>query len=259
MADSFDQQTRDDVFDYLLRLGDDRLILGHRLSEWCGHGPILEEDIAISNIALDCVGQAIGFLKLAGEVEGKGRDEDKLAYFREAIDFRNLLLLEQPNGDYAYTIMRQFLFDAFSYHQYEALQESRFEALAAIAAKSLKEVRYHLRHSSQWVLRMGDGTEESHRRIQEALDDMWMFVFEMFESDALEHRLAAQGIAVDASALQPKWEEMIANVLSESTLRRPMEPGYQSSGGRRGRHSEHLGYILSEMQILPRSYPGAEW
>lgn len=259
MADSFDQQTRDDVFDYLLRLGDDRLILGHRLSEWCGHGPILEEDIAISNIALDCVGQAIGFLKLAGEVEGRGRDEDKLAYFREAIDFRNLLLLEQPNGDYAYTIMRQFLFDVFSYHHYEALQESRFEPLAAIAAKSLKEVRYHLRHSSQWVLRMGDGTEESHRRIQDALDDMWMFVFEMFESDALMQRLVTKGIAADVTAIQPKWVQMVAGVLAEATLKQPTEPGYQSSGGRRGRHSEHLGYILSEMQILPRSYPGAEW
>lgn len=259
MADNFDQQTRGDVFDYLLRLGDDRLILGHRLSEWCGHGPILEEDIAISNIALDCVGQAISFLKLAGEVEGKGRDEDRLAYFREAIDFRNLLLLEQPNGDYAYTIMRQFLFDVFSYHHYEALQESRFAALAAIAAKSLKEVRYHLRHSSQWVLRMGDGTDESHRRIQDALDDMWMFVFEMFENDALLQRLVAKGIAADVTAIQPRWARLVADVLTEATLKQPAEPGYQSSGGRRGRHSEHLGYILSEMQILPRSYPGAEW
>lgn len=254
----FDEQTRSDVFDYLLRLGDDRLILGHRLSEWCGHGPILEEDIALSNIALDCIGQAIQFLKLAGEVEGKGRSEDDLAYFREAIDFKNLMLVEQPIGDYAYTIMRQFLFDAYSFYQYEALQESKFPELAAIAAKSLKEVRYHLRHSSQWVLRMGDGTAESHRRIQAALDDLWFFVGEMFEADELEQRLTAQGITPENTAIRSKWDALVQHILKEATLTQP-ETQYSSNGSRQGKHSEYLGYILADMQILPRSYPGAQW
>ncbi len=254
----FDQQTTEDLFDYLLRLGDDRLILGHRLSEWCGHGPILEEDIALANIALDCIGQAIGFLKLAGEVEGKGRSEDDLAYFREAIDYRNLMLLEQPKGDFACTIARQFLFDVYSFHLYEELQKSSFEELAALAAKSLKEVRYHLRHSSQWALRLGDGTEESRRRIQNAFEDLWRFTGEMFRPDQVEQRLIAKNIIPDAAALKPKWDQMINQVLGEATLTVPKD-GFMVSGSRQGRHSEHLGYILSQMQILPRSYPTAQW
>ena len=258
LAVKLDKQTREDVFDYLLRLGDDRLILGHRLSEWCGHGPILEEDIALANIALDCLGQAIAFLKLAGETEGKGRSEDDLAYFREAIDYKNLMLLEQPKGDFAYTIARQFIFDVYSYHLFEELQHSAFEELAAIAAKSFKEVRYHLRHSSQWVLRLGDGTEESHRRIQSAFEDLWMFTGEMFQADEVEKRLVAQKIVPDSVNLKPKWEKMVDDILTEATLSIP-EDGYMISGSRQGRHSEYLGYILSEMQILPRSYPDAQW
>lgn len=254
----FDQQTTEDLFDYLLRLGDDRLILGHRLSEWCGHGPILEEDIALANIALDCIGQAIGFLKLAGEVEGKGRSEDDLAYFREAIDFRNLMLLEQPRGDFAYTIARQFLFDVYSFHLYEALQQSSFDELAALAAKSLKEARYHLRHSSQWALRLGDGTEESRQRIQNAFEDLWRFTGEMFRPDTVEQRLIAKNLIPDTAALKPKWDQMVGQVLAEATLTVPKE-GFMVSGSRQGRHSEHLGYILSQMQILPRSYPTAQW
>lgn len=253
-----DKQTRQDVFDYLLRLGDDRLILGHRLSEWCGHGPILEEDIALANIALDCIGQAIAFLKLAGEMEGKGRSEDDLAYFREAIDYKNLMLLEQPKGDFAYTIARQFVFDVCSYHLFEELQYSAFDELAAIAAKSLKEVRYHLRHSSQWVLRLGDGTEESHQRVQNAFEDLWRFTGEMFQSDEIEKRLAAQKIVPEPASLKPKWVKMVDDILTEATLSVPAD-GYMISGSRQGRHSEYLGHILSEMQILPRSYPGAEW
>jgi len=253
-----DKQTQEDAFDYLLRLGDDRLILGHRLSEWCGHGPILEEDIALANIALDCIGQAIAFLKLAGEVESKGRSEDDLAYFREAIDYKNLMLLEQPKGDFAYTIARQFVFDVYSYHLLEELQNSTFEELAAIAAKSLKEVRYHLRHSSQWVLRLGDGTEESHQRIQNAFDKLWRFTGEIFQPDEIEKRLVAQKIVPDSAGLKAKWQKMVEDILTEATLSVPDE-SYMISGSRQGRHSEHLGYILSEMQILPRSYPDAEW
>ncbi len=259
MSETFDKQTRADLFDYLLRLGDDRLILGHRLSEWCGHGPMLEEDIALSNISLDCIGQAISLLKLAGEVEGEGRSEDDLAYFREAIDFRNLMLLEQPNGDFGYTIMRQFLFDVYSFYLYEALQESTFQPLAEIAVKSLKEVRYHLRHSSQWVLRLGDGTEESRQRIQQALDNQWRYVEEMFVLDDIEERLIVENIAADASALQEKWREMVEKIIHQATLQIPGDNIYKTQGSRQGKHSEHLGYLLSEMQILSRSYPDAQW
>lgn len=259
MSLKLDPQIRNDLFDYLLRLGDDRLILGHRLSEWCGHGPILEEDIALSNMALDCVGQAIAFLKLAGEVEGRGRSEDDLAYFREAIEFKNLMLVEQPNGDFACTMARQFLFDAYSLHLLEALQKSSFPELAAIAQKSLKEVRYHIRHSSQWILRLGDGTEESHMRAQRAFEELWRFTPEMFESDAVEERLAAAGMAVTADTLKAPWLETITMVLKEATLTIPAEEKFLLSGSRQGRHTEHLGYILAQMQILPRSYPDARW
>ncbi len=254
-----DEQTRNDLFDYLLRLGDDRLILGHRLSEWCGHGPILEEDIAMTNIALDLIGQSINFLKLAGKVEGNGRSEDDLAYHRDALDFKNLMLVEQPNGDFGYTMTRQFVFDVYSLHLLERLQSSRMEELAAIAAKSLKEVRYHLRHSSQWMLRLGDGTEESHRRVQTALNDLWMYTNEMFETDEVEQRLAKKGIAIDSSTLKPDWEKTVSNLLNQATLNVPEEQGYWSTGSRRGIHTEHLGYILADMQFLPRAYPDAKW
>ena len=254
-----DKQTRTDLFDYLQRLGDDRLILGHRLSEWCGHGPVLEEDIALSNIALDCIGQAISFLRLAGEVEGNGRSEDRLAYFREAIDYKNLMLLEQPNTDFAYTMVRQFLYDAYTLHLYDILQSSAFEDLAAIAIKSLKEVRYHYRHSSQWMIRLGDGTADSHRRVQDAIDDLWMYTDEIFHVDAVEQRLLALGIAADNAAIRDEWDMQIKRVFDEATLQIPGEQGYSSRGSRQGRHSEHLGFVLAQMQILPRSYPNAQW
>ncbi|RMF54808.1 MAG: phenylacetate-CoA oxygenase subunit PaaI [Calditrichaeota bacterium] len=254
-----DKQTQSDLFDYLLRLGDDRLILGHRVSEWCGHGPILEEDIALSNIALDLIGQSINFLSLAGKVEGQGRTEDDLAYHRDALDFKNLMLVEQPNGDFGFTMVRQFLFDAYSLLLMEALQASELKELAAIAGKALKEVRYHLRHSSQWVLRLGDGTEESHRRVQNALDDLWMYTREMFESDEVEQRLVQKGIAVDSTSLKSGWESMVFQILKQATLEIPGEQGYYSSGSRQGIHTEHLGYILADMQFLPRAYPDAKW
>lgn len=244
-------------FEYLLRLGDDRLVLGHRLSEWCGHGPVLEEDIALANVALDLIGQATHFLRLAGQVEGKGRDEDALAYFRDAIDYRNVNLVELPNGDYGRTIMRQFLFDAWSVLLLEKLERAAHAELAGIAAKAHKEARYHLRHSGEWVLRLGDGTDESHRRAQIALDDLWPYTGELLAADEVDRSLAGT-IAPDPSALQPAWREVVSDVVRRATLTLPAE-GYMHSGGRQGRHTEHLGHVLAEMQILARSHPGAKW
>ena len=248
----------DPLFEYLLRLGDDRLVLGHRLSEWCGHGPVLEEDIATANFALDLVGQAASLLKLAGVVEGKGRDEDALAYFREAVAYRNCLIVEQPKGDFGYTMLRQFLFDAHSVLLWEALGGAKQETLAAIAAKSLKEAKYHLRHSSEWVVRLGDGTEESHARIQRSLDELWRFTAELFERDEVDVAVAALGVRVDSVVLRSRWGTMVDEVLTRATLTRPSDAPMQS-GGRRGRHTEHLGHLLATMQIVARSHPGASW
>ncbi len=256
---SFEPEIQEALFDYLLHLGDNRLVLGHRLSEWCGHGPVLEEDIALANIALDLVGQASHLLCLAGEVEGKGRSEDDLAYFREAIAFRNFHLVEQPRGDFAFTIARQFLFDAHSYLLYQKLQNSSYEAFAAIAAKALKEITYHLRHSHQWILRLGDGTEESHRRTQNALEDLWTYTDEMFLSESKDEVLVAQNIVPELSSFRGEWEKMVRDVLTEATLKVPEENQYMAKGCRQGRHSEHLGHLLAEMQILARSFPGAQW
>lgn len=246
------------MFEYLLRLADDRLILGHRLSEWCGHGPILEEDIALANIALDLIGQATLYLRLAGETEGKGRSEDDLAYFRDAVEYRSIQIVELPKGDYAFTIVRQFLFDVFSYHVLEQLQSSSHSELAGIAAKGFKEVRYHVRHSSEWVMRLGDGTEESHRRAQNALNHLWRFTPEMFQSDDVDREISAAGIGPDLAALEPQWRTVVTDVLSRATLTIPDDPPAMT-GGRRGRHTEHLGHLLSEMQIVARSHPGAQW
>ena len=253
-----DSDTQDALFYYLLFLGDDRLVLGHRLSEWCGHGPILEEDIALANMALDCIGQASNFLKLAGEVEGNGRSENDLAYHREAIDYKNLIMQELPKGDFAFTIARQFLFSAYSHLLFEQLQQSTFEQLAALASKCSKEVRYHLRHSSEWMLRLGDGTKESHQHVQTALDDLWMYTGEMFEENEIVNLLVDKKIVVDHTSLKTEWKKIVENIVSESTLKLP-EDGFMMSGGRSGRHSEHLGHILAEMQILPRSFPEAKW
>lgn len=248
----------DNLFQYLLRLGDDRLVLGHRLSEWCGHGPILEEDIALANIALDLVGQANLYLKLAGETEGKGRSEDDLAYFRDAIDYRNVQLVELPRGDYAFTIVRQFCFDVFNYHVLEQLQSSRHGKLAGIAAKGFKEARYHVRHSSEWVLRFGDGTDESHTRAQNALNELWRFTSEMFQADDVDRAMLADGIGADIEGIKPKWEAVVKDVFTRATLSIPNDPPAMT-GGRRGRHTESLGHMLSEMQIVARSHPGAQW
>lgn len=246
------------LFEYLLRLGDDRLVLGHRLSEWCGHGPILEEDIALANIALDLIGQASALLKLAGEVEERGRSEDALAYFREGVEFRNCLLVELPNGDFAHTIVRQFLFDAYSVPLLDALARCSHETLAGIAAKALKEDRYHLRHSSEWVLKLGDGTEESHTRAQRALDELWRYTAELFDRDEIDDAVAGQGIAVDHEGIRSRWQAMVRDVIERATLTIPADDAYRR-GGRRGRHTEFLGHMLSVMQIVARSHPGAEW
>jgi len=246
------------LFEYIVRIADDRLVLGHRLSEWCGHGPILEEDIALSNIALDLVGQASALLALAGREEGKGRDEDALAYFRDEHDFRNALLVEQPNGDFADTIVRQFLFDAYSVLYLDALKGCGHADLAALAAKSLKEDTYHLRHSSQWVLRLGDGTSESRARAQRAVDGLWRFTGELFAVDAIDEAVAAQGIRIDHAAIRARWNELVADVVKRAMLTLPADQP-MTAGGRRGRHSEHLGHMLAEMQIVARSHPGASW
>ena len=254
-------QTPNALFEYLLRLGDDRLVLGHRLSEWCGHGPILEEDIALSNVALDLLGQATMFLRLAGEVEGKGRDEDALAYFREAVEFRNCQLVELPKGDFAYTIARQFLFDVYAVVLLDALSMSTNASIAAVAAKSLKEARYHVRHSGEWMLKLGDGTDESHRRVQKAVGDLWRFTPELFAADAIDRELQATGVAPDLSTLASSWESLVRDVLERATLTLPHAVPRPSSarGGRTGAHTEYLGHMLAEMQIIARSHPGATW
>ena len=202
-------------FAYVLRLADDRLVLGHRLSEWCGHGPILEEDIALANIALDLVGQGSALLALAGTIEGQGRNEDVLAYFRDEHEYRNALLVEQPNGDFGDTIVRQFLFDAYSVLLLDVLKGCAYAPLAALAAKSLKEDRYHLRHSSEWMLRLGDGTEESHARVQRALDGLWRFTGELFENDNIDNEVAELGALVDRAAVRSRWNELVADVVRQ--------------------------------------------
>jgi ring-1,2-phenylacetyl-CoA epoxidase subunit PaaC len=245
-------------FEYLLRLADDRLVLGHRLSEWCGHAPILEEDIALANIALDLIGQASMLLKLAGEVEGKGRSEDTLAYFRDAIEFRNAQLVELPNGDFAVTIVRQFLFDAWDVLVLERLTSAKNEALAGIASKALKEAKYHLRHTAEWVRMLGDGTPESHRRAQSALDDLWPYAAELFLGDDVDQQAIALGSGVDVESLRPHWRKTVEQVLAEATLTVPKD-GFTPRGGRTGRHTEHLGRMLADMQSLARAHPGATW
>ena len=243
---------------YALSRADDALVLGHRLSEWCGHGPMLEEDMALANIGLDLLGQAQSLYRYAAECEGAGRTEDQLAFLRDAPAYRNLLLVELPNGDFARTIVRQCLYSAFADPFWRAMMQSTDPTLAAIAAKSEKESAYHLRHSAEWVIRLGDGTPESHRRAQEALEDLWAYTGEMFETGMPERGLIDAGIAVDPESLRASWTAQVEVILAEATLTRP-DGSWSQSGGRHGRHSEHLGHLLSEMQFLQRAYPGASW
>ncbi len=249
------------LFELLQRLGDDRLILGHRLSEWCGHAPILETEIALANVALDLIGEATMFLRLAGSVEGNGRDEDALAYFREAVAFRNCLLVEQPNGDFAFTIVRQFLFDVYAVVMLDALAKSAHAEVAGIGAKSLKEAKYHVRHSGDWMLKLGDGTDESHGRMQRALDELWRFTPELFAADSVDREMAEAGIAPDLTALHVQWDALVRDVISRATLTVPADAQRRANarGGRQGAHTEHLGHLLAEMQIVARSHPGAKW
>lgn len=248
----------DPKFETLLRLGDNALVLSQRLGAWCGHGPALEEDLALTNIALDLLGQARLWLSYAGEVEGKGRDEDALAYLRDGGAFRNLLLVEQPNGHYGDTVMRQFLFDAWHQHLLAALASSSDPRIAEIARKASKEVRYHLQRSANLVVALGDGTAQSHERMQVSLERLWPFTQEWFESDPVDAACAQQGLAPAADSLAAPWRASVEAVLARATLAMPDYIGHQC-GGRHGVHSEHLGHLLAELQFVQRAYPGAQW
>jgi ring-1,2-phenylacetyl-CoA epoxidase subunit PaaC len=244
---------KENLINYSLHLADNALIMGQRLGEWCGHGPILEQDIALSNIALDYVGQARNFDQYAAELTGGETSEDSLAYFRNDRGYKNNLLVELPNGDWAQTILKEFFFSTYQFYLYQQLKENKDERIAAIAEKSLKDVTYHFKWSSEWVIRLGDGTEESKRRMVNALEELWMFTGELFEAADYEKGMA------DLQMIKDKWNERIASVFEEATLIVPEKKTWHQSGGKNGRHTEHLGFILAEMQVLPRTYPDAKW
>ena len=247
---------RQHLLEFVLRLADNCLILGHRLGEWCGHGPELEEDMALTNIALDLIGQGQYWLEYASTLDPQKRTPDALAFLRDAGEFRNFLLVEQPNGDFACTIARQFYFDVWHFLMLTELQRSGDQQIREISEKSLKEVNYHLRHSSGWVVRLGDGTEESHRRIQQAIDDLWCYTGELFLPDAIDEMMLCEPDKL--GALGAAWQARVGAILTEATLRIP-ESGWMQSGGKLGIHSEALGYLLAEMQFLPRAYPNSQW
>ncbi|MBK6833657.1 MAG: phenylacetate-CoA oxygenase subunit PaaC [Bacteroidetes bacterium] len=246
------------LYKYSIRLGDDALILGHRLSELCSRSPFIEEDLALTNISLDLIGRAQALLGFAAEIEGKGKDADFLAYRRPEIEYQNHLLNEQPNGDFAFTIARQFFVSAFEFLFYSELEKSKDANLAAIASKAIKEIKYHQQHAAEWVIRLGDGTEKSHAKMQHAIDELWMWTGELFEMDEVENLLIKEGIGVDLVPLKAAWYNQIQTILTEATLSMP-EDGYMQTGGRKGVHTENLGHILSEMQYLQRAYPDATW
>lgn len=250
--------TTDLRFEYVLRLADDALVLGHRLSEWSSRAPTLEEDIALSNIGLDLVGQARSLYAYAGRLEGNGRDEDTLAFGRNANHYLNLQLVERPNGDFAATMARQLFYSTFAELFWTAMKQSNDAELSGIAAKAEKECAYHVRHSAEWVIRLGDGTDESRARMQREIDEAWMFTGELLAMDEVDRAMIDAGIGVDRGALKPYWDTAIDAVLAEATLDRPRD-GWMISGGRRGIHTEHLGPMLAVMQSLPRVYPGAKW
>jgi ring-1,2-phenylacetyl-CoA epoxidase subunit PaaC len=246
------------TIDYTLHLADNSLILGQRNAEWCGHGPVLEQDIAITNISLDLIGQARNFYQYAAALIGNGATEDSLAYLRKEREFKSFLLVEQPNNDWAQTILRQFLFSQYQYLLFQQMQNSKDEQLAAIAEKSLKEVTYHLRWSSEWVIRLGDGTEESHKRMAKAIDELWRYTGEMFEAVSYELQAVSDGYGVNVSKLKAEWLNKVKEIFSEATLVVP-EKVFMQTGGKQGKHTEHLGYILTELQYMQRTYPGCEW
>lgn len=242
----------------ILRWADDALILGQRLAEWCGHGPVLEQDIALTNISLDLIGQARSYYQYAAELEGGEKNEDTYAYHRDVPEFKNHLLVEQPNGHWGITILRQFFFDTYHFYLLEGLRKSNDETIAAIAEKAIKEVAYHAQYTAEWVIRLGDGTEESKAKMEEALDLLWMWTPELFESDELDAEAVSKGYGVDPAGLKDHWMRKVKQVFELATLEIPENPWGQS-GGRNGEHTEHLGYILSDLQYLPKSYPDAKW
>ena len=267
----------DFLIQYTLHLADNALILGHRNSEWCGHGPVLEQDIAITNISLDLIGQARNFYQYAADLINTSRkseaskapsvlerglgdevSEDTLAYLRDNREFKNCLLVEQPNGDWATTILRLFLFSAYQYYLYQALQNNKDAQLAAIAEKSLKEVTYHLRWSSEWVIRLGEGTEESRERMLKAIDELWMYTGELFTVTDYELRVMSEGTGIDMSSIKDRWEEKTEEIFTEAGLQYPGKV-FMQTGGKEGKHTEHLGYILADLQFMQRAYPGCEW
>ncbi len=253
-----DAELKPALIEYCIALGDDSVILGHRLSEWCRNGPFLEEDLALTNVSLDFIGRARMLYSHAAELEGAGRSEDDIAYLRDCREYRNLLIHELPNGDFAFTMARQFMIDVYDMAFFTELMQSQEPTLAAIAAKAVKESRYHLRRSEDWIKRLGDGTEVSHERVQAAFNQLWGYVNEMFSVSEQEQLLIDAGVAVDRSALQQNWHTAVQAVMLEATLETPDED-WTISGGREGIHTEHLGYLLAEMQFLQRAYPGQKW
>jgi ring-1,2-phenylacetyl-CoA epoxidase subunit PaaC len=249
---------KDLLYNYTLHLADNSMILGQRNGEWCGHGPVLEQDIALTNIALDLIGEARSLYQLAASLKGGTATEDSIAFLRDVLAYRNVLLVEQPNTDWAYTITRQFFYDVFHYYLHSGLVNSSEQKLAAIANKTLKEVAYHLKWSSEWMIRLGDGTDISREKMQEAVNGLWEYTGELFTPSAVEKEAQANGIAPDLEKLKPLWKGKVEEILKEATLTIP-EKDFQQKGGKTGVHSEHLGYILAEMQFLQRAYPGAEW
>lgn len=249
---------QNELLQYTLRLGDNALILGQRLTEWCGHGPILEQDIALSNIALDQLGQARMLMQYAAELKGGDATEDKMAFFRDITEYKNLLLLELENGDWGKTIARQFLFDTYNYFLYTELLSSKDDHIRAVAQKAIKEITYHAQWSAEWLIRLGDGTQESHDRIQESINDLWEWSGEMFTMDAIDEAMLEAGIGADLNKIKTDWEEKVSMILDMATLEKP-EIGWMQSGGKQGEHTEYLGYLLAEMQHLPRMYPEASW
>ncbi len=246
------------LHELLIRLADTNIILGHRLSQWCGHGPILEEDIAITNIALDHIGLGTNLLEYAATLYTDGTTADDLAFKRNERNYKNVLLSEIPNGDYAMTIARQFLIDVYQWYVYQGLCESTNEQLKAIAQKAIKEIEYHVRHTTQWVLRLGDGTEESHNRIQDAFNELWMYVFDLFDEDETDKILANEKVIASYATIEPKWKTHVEQILTQATLQIPSY-AFTQKGSRNGVHTEHLGFLLAEMQYYQRMYPDAKW
>lgn len=249
---------RDQLLTFVLRMADDNLVLGHRLSEWCGHAPMLEEDLAMPNMALDLIGQARSLYQYAAEIEGNGRTEDDFAYLRREREYLNCLLVERPNGDFAHTMLRQFWFAAYLHPLWDTMQRSSDETLSGIAGKAVKEVAYHIRHAGEWVVRLGDGTEESAARMKAAVVALAPYLDELFQTDGLTETIAEAGIAPDPAALRPAFDRVVLPVFAEAGLDMP-EAQWPQSGGRQGRHGEHMGYLLAELQHMQRTYPGASW